>query len=102
MADIIGINGLFRALPVDYLTRRGGHRPDRDGSIRANHQAVGSPGTDGVEISRLGDLLSLKAESPGLRMQRIARIRDAITGGTYETPSKIAAVVDRLLSGIKD
>ena len=28
--------------------------------------------------------------------------RDAITGGTYETPSKIAAVVDRLLSGIKD
>lgn len=58
-------------------------------------------GEDTVEISEAGQLLSTLEAEAGERADRIARIRQAIRDGTYETQDKIEATVERLMAVLK-
>jgi negative regulator of flagellin synthesis FlgM len=102
MGDIIGVNGFFQALPVDYLAGPATGERARSGSGTASPPVSSTPLADEVEVSTLGNLLSRMSEAPGIRLGRIAKIRAAIAAGTYETPAKISTVVDRLLDRIED
>ena len=101
MGDIIGISGLFRALPADYLAPPTGDRQSRYGTPPTDHKSADVGLAYRVELSDLGSLLSRTIEASGARLGRIANIRAAIDAGTYETPTKIAVVVDRLLEQLK-
>lgn len=67
-------------------------------------QALGPPprtespvATDRVEISDLATFLSRLSELPEDRARKIVDIRTAIAEGTYETPEKLDAALNRLL-----
>ena len=60
-------------------------------------------GADELDISREADALSRAheadraQEADGIRSSRVAEIRAQIEAGTYETPEKLEAAVERLL-----
>ncbi len=71
---------------------------------RAEPLVARSPATlvaDQVEISETGQILSTLESQASPRAERIARIREAIQNGTYETPEKIEITVDRLLEVLR-
>jgi hypothetical protein len=92
MSDINRVNGFLRAIPVDYLSPRASERfRSATGTTHVNLPV------DDVEVSDLGSVLARLAETPGVRVGKIARIRAEIAAGAYESPEKIDATVDRLL-----
>ena len=97
MGDVIGVNGLFQALQADQLARTSKPRPQRAESGGEQPSTGTVDLADAVELSELGSLLSRLSDDPGIRLHRITRIRAELESGTYETPSKIGAAVDRLL-----
>lgn len=101
MGDVLGVNGLFRALPAGYVLPRERDRQGGDGTTVPDSRSAGLERGDGLELSELGKLLSEMVDTPGIHLARIARIRTAIDTGTYETPAKIAAVVDGLVEELK-
>ena len=54
-------------------------------------------GRDQVELSRTAQLLSKIHELPDMRQDLIARVREQIQNGTYETPEKLEVAVQKLL-----
>lgn len=102
MIEVLGIHGLFQALPVDYLAQRAANQPGASRDASPEPGKVDRDMTDDVVLSRLAGLLSRTADSVASRVDRIARIRAAIEGGTYETSAKVAVVVDRLLKGLEE
>jgi len=52
---------------------------------------------DQLDISQEADRISRTRESTEIRHDRVAEIRSQIEAGTYETPEKLDAAVDRLL-----
>jgi negative regulator of flagellin synthesis FlgM len=67
-------------------------------------QAAGNaePGStvDRVEISPAAQAAAAAAESGDIRHSLVDRIRAEIASGSYETPQKLDAAVDRLLDEI--
>jgi negative regulator of flagellin synthesis FlgM len=55
---------------------------------------------DQLDISAAGDLASRSLETGNVRQDRVAQIRAAIEGGTYETNEKLSVALDRLLDEI--
>ncbi len=53
-------------------------------------------GEDQVELSNAARILSGQDQPAEIRSDLVARIRDEIAAGTYETPDKFDAVVSRL------
>ena len=92
MSDINRVNGFLRVIPVDYLSPRASERLRAASSAALTESPV-----DDVEVSDLGSALARLAETSGVRVGRIARIRVEIEAGTYETAQKLDATVDRLL-----
>ena len=97
MRDIIGINRFFRPWLTDHPVPLDASPPRRDGSRLAVSQTTTSELTDRVEWSELGTALAGRSEGSRIRLGTIAEIRAAIDAEAYETPLKIATVVDRLL-----
>jgi negative regulator of flagellin synthesis FlgM len=56
---------------------------------------------DEVEISSVGKMLDDASRTPGIREQRLARIKAAIEAGTYETPEKLELALNRMLEQIQ-
>lgn len=56
---------------------------------------------DEVEISSAGKMLDKLAQSSAVRAERLAQIQAAIADGTYETPQKLEAALERLLDEIR-
>ena len=52
---------------------------------------------DQLDISPQADLVSRVRDVPDIRHDRVATIKAAIANGTYETPEKMDAALDRLL-----
>ncbi|MCK4659428.1 MAG: flagellar biosynthesis anti-sigma factor FlgM [Phycisphaerae bacterium] len=103
MGDIIGVDGFLQPLPADYAARHEGRgRGNCNDATVAGSAVGGGEVHDQVELSDLGRRLAHLADAPNLRLERIRRIQDAIAAGTYETPAKIAVVVDRLLEQLKE
>ena len=56
--------------------------------------------TDQVEISAAGEAAAQAAESGEIRSDLVARVRQEIAAGTYETPEKLDAALDRFLDEV--
>ncbi len=52
---------------------------------------------DAVFISAAARRMSRMAALPNMRVDRVNAVREQIAAGTYETPEKIDAALDRLL-----
>jgi negative regulator of flagellin synthesis FlgM len=53
--------------------------------------------TDRVEISQAAEAAMKATEAGGVRHELVNQIRSQIAAGTYDTPDKMNAAVDRLL-----
>ncbi|MFH0982348.1 MAG: hypothetical protein V2A79_12520 [Planctomycetota bacterium] len=103
MGDIIGIHGFFRTLPVGDRRPAEGPRPGRYATPGMDFRTAAAS-ADHVEFSTLGRFLSRITETayrttepPANHPGRIDRIRADIATDTYESPAKMAVVIDRLL-----
>ena len=56
--------------------------------------------TDVVEISLAAQLTAKLHELPAVRADLVARVKDEIAAGTYETPDKLEVTIDRLLKDL--
>ncbi len=54
-------------------------------------------GADQVEISAAAEAAAQVSETGEIRADLVTRIRSEIAAGTYETPAKLDAALDRLL-----
>ena len=89
--QIYGPSGVHGAQPISSPhTRR----------VDAPQQTRGAQPQDEVQISSAADFVSQVQQLPDVRSDRIAAIRAAIADGTYETPDKLSAALDGLLSEI--
>ncbi len=52
---------------------------------------------DEVEISSAGKMLDSLGQSSKVRSERLAQIKSEIEAGTYETPEKLEAALEKLL-----
>jgi negative regulator of flagellin synthesis FlgM len=59
--------------------------------------ATEARGADRVDISAAADAAASAGEVGGIRSDLVARVRSEIAAGTYETPAKLDAALDRLL-----
>ncbi|MCA9260833.1 MAG: flagellar biosynthesis anti-sigma factor FlgM [Planctomycetales bacterium] len=55
---------------------------------------------DSVDISAAAEAALEASETDGVRADLVARIRGEIASGSYETPEKMDAALDRLLDAI--
>ncbi len=53
-----------------------------------------------VEISTAAALAEKVRQIPDVRAELVARVKDEIAAGTYETPERIDAAVDRLMEDL--
>ena len=56
---------------------------------------------DTVEISDAAKILGQVGESSSLHDARLEQIKEAILAGTYETPEKLEAALDKMLKEIE-
>ncbi len=65
-------------------------------TLRGPHRAA-APSPQAVDKLEISEAARAASENTGVRSDLVARIRSEIAGGTYETPQKIDAAVERLL-----
>lgn len=78
----------------------GAHGPKGPQAARpANAQAPrpSAAPKDQLDISAAGEAAASASESGEVRSDLVARVRNEIAAGTYETPEKLDAALDRLL-----
>lgn len=63
----------------------------------ARPSSITSP-KDELEISVAGQMLDRLSESPEVRAERIAQIKEAIENGDYDTDEKLEAALSRMLN----
>ena len=61
---------------------------------------VSMPEVDQLDLSAVGEILAKLPGSTPARAEKIAQIQRDIQAGTYETPERINATVDRLVAAL--
>ncbi len=85
MADIAPINGSsYASIPATHA--RGA------AEVEAPRRSI----DDAVELSDRARLLARLKQLPEVREDLVARVRAEIAAGTYETPEKVDAALERL------
>jgi len=80
---------------------KGPHFNQRAGGPQPSSATPSSAGpSDSLDISPAADAAAQAAESGTLRTDLVARVRQEIASGTYETPDKIDAALERMLDEI--
>jgi len=74
------------------------HVPFRGQAAKADAQTTAVD--DHLTISAAAEAAIQAAEAGGIRQDVVGRIRSEIAAGTYETPEKLDAALDRLLDEI--
>jgi negative regulator of flagellin synthesis FlgM len=72
----------------------GPHAPFRG---QAAQEAPGANSADRVDISAAAEAAIRASEGGEIRRQLVDQIRSQIAAGTYETPAKLDAAIERLL-----
>jgi len=67
---------------------------------KVSKSPTGSAETDQVDISPAAEAAASAVEGAQVREDLVARVRSEIAAGTYETPEKTDAALDRLLNEI--
>lgn len=74
--------------------------PHRTSPAKPPAEAGQTASTDQLDISPQADMVSRARELPEVRSERVAEIKAAIEGGTYDTAEKLDIALDRLLDEI--
>jgi negative regulator of flagellin synthesis FlgM len=87
------INGIHPSLPP---------RPIEPANPVAGSNPIAGAGgvSDVVEISTAAALAAKIQQIPDIRADLVARVKEEIEAGTYETPERIEIAVDRLLEDL--
>jgi anti-sigma28 factor (negative regulator of flagellin synthesis) len=89
------INGFFNSNAIHKVVNPGNIRP------AAAESAQRPPATDRLELSGVGQYLSVLKNQSGVRADLVASVRDQIEKGTYLTDGKLNVAVGRLLDDIE-
>lgn len=91
MTDIAPVGGgvVGRASLVEPAVARG--------NVARGTETRTARGTDRVEVSRMASLLNQLREMPEIREDLVARVREQIAAGDYDTPERIEGAIDGLL-----
>lgn len=87
--DVNGVGAAYGASPPRSTTPASETRPAAAASKPESPR-------DELEISSAGKMLDQLSNSPEVRQERIARIREAIANGTYDTDEKLEAALERM------
>ncbi|MEX0701114.1 MAG: flagellar biosynthesis anti-sigma factor FlgM [Planctomycetales bacterium] len=93
--DVTGPGSVQGAFPVRPVERSTDARP-----AEAARPAGPQPVRDEVEISSVGRMMENMTHSSEVRGERLAQIKAAIDAGTYETPEKFEAALDKMFREI--
>ncbi|MEN6665637.1 MAG: flagellar biosynthesis anti-sigma factor FlgM [Phycisphaerae bacterium] len=90
MANVNGITGAGAPCPVEAA----GPIASKGAAHRLGQAA------DTVEISTAAKLAMKIRDVPEVRTELIARVKEEIAAGTYETPEKIDAAIEKLMADL--
>ena len=90
MTNVNGVNPSWASQPVEPTSQVSHNAPP----------AQASGVSDVVEISTAAALAAKVHEIPDVRADLVARVKQEIKAGTYETPEKIDTAVERLLEDL--
>ncbi len=93
MTEMSPINGAIHVTSAESLEAKR--------SVGESRQPSVEQGVDRVEISQAGRALSEARPTAESGAEKIARIRQQIAQGNYETEDKIAVTIDRLLEALR-
>ncbi len=91
--DVNGPGSVHSAFPIKQV------QPTTEVKKTTEPQPVTS--RDEVEISPAGKMLDDLSRSSEVRSERLTQIKAAIEAGTYETPEKLEAALEKLLDEIR-
>ena len=78
---------------------KGPHTSPSSG-VRASRPSAGPANTDQVDISPAAEAAASAVAGGTVRDDLVSRVRSEIAAGTYETPEKLDAALDRFLNEI--
>lgn len=82
--------------PLDTQNRRA---TEKKANAETAHTMV--RGSDKLEVSQLATLLSKMSALPPVRQELIDRVKSEIQAGTYESPEKLDAAIDEMMSELR-
>lgn len=94
--DVSGPGSVRGAFPVRSVQPATEAKPAAEASRPSGPQPV----RDEVEISSAGRMMDSLSRSSEVRSERLAQIKAAIEAGTYETPEKLEAALDKMFREI--
>jgi negative regulator of flagellin synthesis FlgM len=102
-----GQEGLARGKDISMFNVHGVHSAKTLGTVQKAGKAT-EPATsvtatrqrDVIEISRAAKLAAQVQQTPAVRTELVARVKAEIAAGTFETPERIEATVDRMMQDL--
>jgi anti-sigma28 factor (negative regulator of flagellin synthesis) len=91
--DVSGIGSVSGGVPTRAVS------PITSVSQPSTASAVESP-RDQLEISSAGKMLDRLSETPEVRADRLAQIKEAIENGAYDTDEKLEAALSKMIDSI--
>ena len=93
--DVSGIGSVPGSGPVRSAIPAASHPATNSVATTSAPSSVTSP-RDELEISTAGQMLDRLSDSPEVRAERIAQIKEAIENGEYDTDEKLDAALSRM------
>ena len=93
--DVSGMGPVHGSGPVRSAIPTGSPAPANPTAPSQAPSSFSSP-KDELEISSAGQMLDRLSESPEVRAERIAQIKEAIDNGEYDTDDKLEAALSRM------
>ena len=91
--DVSGIGSVSGGVPTRAVS------PTTSVSQPSTASSVESP-RDQLEISSAGKMLDRLSETPEVRAERLANIKEAIENGAYDTDEKLEAALSKMFDSI--
>ena len=91
--DVSGIGSASGATPARAVS------PANPVSQPSTASSVVSP-RDQLEISSAGKMLDRLSETPEVRAERLAQIKEAIENGAYDTDEKLEAALSKMIDSM--
>ncbi|HUQ69907.1 MAG TPA: flagellar biosynthesis anti-sigma factor FlgM [Planctomycetaceae bacterium] len=92
--DVRGVGSVSGASPI---------RPTSVAPATTSTTAAAQPQfpRDELQLSSAGKLLDQLSQNADVRQERIARIKEAIANGTYDTDEKLEAALSRMFDAVQ-
>jgi negative regulator of flagellin synthesis FlgM len=91
--DVSGVGSVSGATPVRAVSPTGPVSPTESTT------SITAP-RDELEISSAGKMLDRLSETPEIRAERLAQIKEAIENGAYDTDEKLEAALSKMFGSL--